>query len=191
MTLPTIDDYPARFRFRFCPLCAAALERQHHAGRERLRCPNDGWTFYPSANLAATVVVEYDGGVVMLRRAIPPDVGIWHLPIGHLEFGEPPEIAASREVLEETGLVIDTPVFTGIEWSRSYDDWRMFYVVFCYHARAVGGSLHTDSENDAIKVFAPDALPALVWTSQQRALRAWQEWKSGQTSDHKTEKEQQ
>ena len=88
--LPEIDDYPARLRFRFCPLCASPLERRLIAGRARLVCPADGWTHYPAPNLAATVVVEHGGGVVLLRRAIPPDVGIWHLPIGHLEFGESP-----------------------------------------------------------------------------------------------------
>ena len=98
MNLPSIDDYPARLRFRFCPLCATPLERRIDAGRERLVCPADGWTHYPTPNLAATVVVEHAGGVVLLRRAIEPDAGIWHLPIGHLEFGEPPEAAALREI---------------------------------------------------------------------------------------------
>ncbi len=179
MPLPEIDEYPAPFRLRFCPLCATPLGRRAQAGRVRLVCPNDGWTFYPTPNLAATVVVEHASGIVLLRRAIPPDAGIWHLPIGHLEFGEPPVDGALREATEETGLVVGEPVFLDFEHSRSYGDPAMFYVVFCYRARAMGGEPRTNEENSELRVFPPDALPALKWTSQQRAIAAWRAWREG------------
>ena len=180
MPLPEIDDYPARLRFRFCPLCATPLERRLRDERERLVCPADGWTFYPTPNLAATVVVEHMGGVVLLRRAIAPDAGIWHLPIGHLEFGEPPAAGALRETAEETGLELDDPVFLDFEHSPSYGDPALFYLVFCYRARAVGGELRANYENAEVRVFAPDELPELKWTSQRRALAAWRAWRAGQ-----------
>jgi ADP-ribose pyrophosphatase YjhB (NUDIX family) len=176
---PSIDDYPARLRYRYCPLCATPLERAKRDGHERLVCPRDGWVHYPAASLAATVVVEHGGGVVLLRRAIEPDVGIWHLPIGHLEFGEPPGDAARREALEETGLLLDEPVWLDFEHSRSYGDPRMFYLVFCYRARAVGGELRANAENSEARVLPLDALPELKWTSQRRALAAWRAWKAG------------
>jgi ADP-ribose pyrophosphatase YjhB (NUDIX family) len=179
MPLPEIDDYPAPYRFRFCPLCATPLERRMHAGRERLVCPRDDWTWYPPTNLAVTVVVEHAGGIVLLRRAIPPDAGIWHLPIGHLEFGEPPAAGALREASEETGLELDTPVFLDFEHSPAIGDPAMFYVVFCYRARAVGGELRAGEENSAIRVFPPEALPELKWSSQRRAVAAWRAWKEG------------
>ena len=177
MALPSIEAYPARLRYRFCPLCATPLEPRIHDGRERLVCPNDGWVHYPMPNLAATVVVEHGGGVVLLRRSIPPDAGIWHLPIGHLEFGEPPAAAAAREAHEETGLLLDAPVFLDFEHSPSYGDPAMFYIVFCFRAHAIGGELGANYENSAIRVFPPDALPELKWTSQRRALAAWRAWK--------------
>jgi ADP-ribose pyrophosphatase YjhB (NUDIX family) len=177
MTLPEIDDYPARLRYRFCPLCATPLERAERDGRERLVCPRDGWTHYPTPNLAATVVVEYEGGIVLLQRAIEPDVGIWHLPIGHLEFGEPPADGARREAAEETGLQLDEPVFLDFEHSPSYGDPKMFYIVFCYRARALGGEPRANEENSEIRVFPPDALPELKWSSQRRAVAAWRAWK--------------
>lgn len=176
MLLPEIDDYPARYQFRFCPLCATSLERRVGHGRMRLVCPKDNWTFFPNPNIAATVVVEYQGGIVLLRRAIPPDKGIWHLPIGHLEFGESPEQAALREASEETGLVIEDPFFLDFEHSPSYGDPAMFYIVFCYRARATGGELRVDHENSDIRVAPPEELPELKWTAQRRALAAWQVW---------------
>ena len=176
---PTIDDYPARLQYRFCPLCATQLVRAVSDDRERLVCPRDGWVHYPTPNLAATVVVEHAGGIVLLRRAIEPDVGIWHLPIGHLEFGEPPAQAARREAAEETGLLLDEPAFLDFEHSPSYGDPRMFYIVFCYRARAIGGELRANHENSEVRVCAPDDLPELKWTSQRRALAAWRVWRAG------------
>ena len=41
-SLPTIDDYPARLSFRFCPLCATPLVRRMSTEGERLVCPADG-----------------------------------------------------------------------------------------------------------------------------------------------------
>jgi ADP-ribose pyrophosphatase YjhB (NUDIX family) len=180
MPLPTIDDYPRRYHFRFCPLCAAPLERRPDHDRIRLTCPVDGWTFYPAPNLAATVVVEHESGVVLLKRAIEPDLGIWHLPIGHIEYGETPAAGALRETAEETGLMLDEPVFLDFEYGPSYEDRLMYYLVFCYRAKSVGGSLRLDHENSAVKVFAPDEMPELKWSSQRRALAAWRAWRAGQ-----------
>lgn len=177
--LPTIDEYPTRLRFRFCPLCATPLERRMEGGRARLVCPADGWVHYATPSLAATVVVEYDGGVVLLQRAIAPDAGIWHLPIGHVEYGEAPGEAARREVAEETGLQIDEPTLLDYEHSPSYADRLLLYIVFCFGARAIGGALRVDAENSIAAVCPPDSLPELKWTSQRRALAAWRAWRAG------------
>src|SRR5262249_30771337 len=119
------------------------------------------------------------GGIVVLRRAIPPDSGIWHLPIGHLEYGEPPADGALREAAEETGLELADPVFLDFEYSPSYGDAAMYYLGFCYRARAAGGELRVKYENEEVRVVPPDALPNLKWTSQQRALAAWRAWRAG------------
>ena len=177
--LPSIDEYPASLRFRFCPLCATPLQRSLHGELTRLVCPNDGWVHYPAPNLAATVVVEHDGGVVLLRRAIEPDAGIWHLPIGHLEYGETPGQAASREVAEETGLRIGDPVLLDYENSASPGDPLLLYIVFCFSARAIGGSLGVDAENSSVAVVAPEQVPTLKWSAQRRALAAWMAGRAG------------
>lgn len=175
--LPAIDDYPARLAFRFCPLCATPLVRRMGAEGERLACPIDGWTHYPMPYLAATVVVELGGGLILLRRAIAPDAGIWHLPIGHIEFGESPAAPALREAGEETGLQLDVPVFLDFEYTPAIGDPAMYYLIFCYRANAVGGELRVDAENSEARVFPPDALPELKWSSQRRAVAAWKAWK--------------
>ena len=49
-------------------------------------------------------------GLLVLKRAIEPNLGDWSLPGGFMEDnGESAETAALRELYEETGLIVDTP----------------------------------------------------------------------------------
>lgn len=171
--IPTIDDYPDRYQFRFCPRCATPLAVVELHGMDRQRCPACGWVHFPLPNMAATVVIAYQGGIVLVQRDIEPDRGIWHLPIGHVEYGEEPADAALREGEEETGLKLAEPRFLSYTHGPSYGDPRLFYVVLGFAARAVGGALTGSDEGRATWVCPLDQLPALKWTSQQEAVAAY------------------
>lgn len=55
--------------------------------------------------IAATIAVVIRGGEVLLvRRANPPDAGLWGFPGGKIEYGERLIQAALRELKEETGI---------------------------------------------------------------------------------------
>jgi len=58
---------------------------------------------------AVLAVVLRDGHVLLVRRANPPDQGLWGLPGGRMEMGETHLEAALRELEEETGLQADAP----------------------------------------------------------------------------------
>lgn len=49
-------------------------------------------------------VVSLADRVLLVRRANPPDAGLWGFPGGHIEPGEPMRDAALRELHEETGV---------------------------------------------------------------------------------------
>lgn len=173
MNLPTIADYPERYQFRYCPRCATELEEVELYDMQRQRCPGCGWVHFPLPNLAATVVIEYQGGIVLVQRDIDPDRGMWHLPIGHAEFGEDPATTAIREGQEETGLLLAEPRFLSYTYGPSYGDPRMFYLVLGFAARAVGGALTGSAEGRNTLVLPLDELPPLKWTSQQDAIEAY------------------
>jgi mutator protein MutT len=68
--------------------------------------PNPTAEHVPSRPIAAVLAVVVRGEeIILVRRANPPDVGRWGFPGGKIEFGEPIEQAAVRELYEETHVV--------------------------------------------------------------------------------------
>jgi ADP-ribose pyrophosphatase YjhB (NUDIX family) len=70
-------------------------------------CAGCGEITYQNPTPVAVVLVPVDGGLLTVRRAIPPHVGALALPGGYVNLGETWQEAGAREVLEETGVVID------------------------------------------------------------------------------------
>jgi len=83
------------------------------------------------------VIVRRDGRVLLGRRSGAHGADTWALPGGHLEFGETVEHCAAREVLEETGLVIDA-VMPGPYTSDVFADEGRHYVTLFVVARSRG-----------------------------------------------------
>ena len=54
---------------------------------------------------AVLAVVRRGDHVLLVRRANPPDQGLWGFPGGHIGWAETLFAAAERELREETGLV--------------------------------------------------------------------------------------
>ena len=59
----------------------------------------------PIVGVGAVILV--DGKVVLIKRRFEPLAGQWSLPGGTLEVGESLEAGTAREILEETGLVVE------------------------------------------------------------------------------------
>jgi ADP-ribose pyrophosphatase YjhB (NUDIX family) len=80
--------------------------KSHHNGAMANRpCTHCGRWNNP-APVAVLVVPVEAGGVLLIRRNIPP-VGRLALPGGFIDFGETWQQAGARELREEAGLVID------------------------------------------------------------------------------------
>ncbi|MCK8679139.1 NUDIX hydrolase [Streptomyces lichenis] len=62
----------------------------------------------PATPVIDTHVILRDGDRVLLsRRGGTYGYGRWHAPSGKLDAGEPLTVGAARELMEETGVVVD------------------------------------------------------------------------------------
>ncbi len=153
----------------FCQACGARLERRESFGRLRPVCPSCGRVHFSDPKVAAAVLVEQDGGVLLVRRMNVPQQGKWTLPAGFVEADENPELAAVRECLEETGLHVRITglldVLFGIEHPRGAS------IVILYRGEVLGGSLSAKDDADAVGFFKPDELPPLAFEATRKAVR--------------------
>ncbi|MDQ2050610.1 NUDIX hydrolase [Natronolimnohabitans sp. A-GB9] len=95
----------------FCPHCGDPLESITADGREREHCPSCEDVIWhnpvPCASVAVVDRSRPDPAVLCVERGVPPGIGEWTLPGGHMEVGEEPAVAAVRELEEETGVALD------------------------------------------------------------------------------------
>lgn len=70
-------------------------------------CATCGKSTFRNPLPVAVMVIPVANGLLAVRRSIPPHVGKFALPGGYISYDETWQVAAVREVMEETGLVID------------------------------------------------------------------------------------
>ncbi len=142
--------------YKFCPQCGGVLEKRLlKAGEpERLVCRACGFVFYIDPKLATIALVPMDGGVVLVRRGIDPGYGLWVVPGGFVDVGEPVEEAVVRETLEETHLEVRVVRLFNV---YSYRDSPT--VVVAYLTEYLAGELTAGDESLEARVFGPGEIP--------------------------------
>eukprot|EP00898_Chlorokybus_atmophyticus_P003878 jgi/Chlat1/4491/Chrsp29S04573 len=88
---------------RFCSACGAATELAIPQDEHNWRavCTGCGRIHYQNPKMVVGCIVETEGKVLLVRRAIEPCYGMWTLPAGYMELHESSAEGAARETLEE------------------------------------------------------------------------------------------
>ncbi len=94
---------------KFCSECGAPLAVRIPPGEDRERhvCDVCGTIHYQNPKIIAGCIPEWEGKILLCRRAIEPRKGLWTLPAGFMELGETLEQAAARETLEEARAQVE------------------------------------------------------------------------------------
>src|SRR5215469_1164476 len=109
---------------------------------------------FPSVPLVGVgAVVVHESRVLLVRRGREPLKGEWSLPGGLLEVGEALTAGVAREVLEETGLIVEPVELIELldRIHREDDRVRYHYVIADYLCRVTGGTLLAASDADAVR----------------------------------------
>jgi len=155
----------------FCPRCGTQVNLEERFGQVRPVCPGCGWIFFADPKVAAAVLVERRGEILLVRRVNQPYRGDWSLPAGFIDAGEDPAEAAARECLEETGLSVRITGLLDVIADREHPRGADF--VLYYRAEVLSGKLHPADDADAAAFFAPDRLPPIAFKATHTFLERW------------------
>ncbi len=153
---------------RFCPRCGAEVIQSERFGRERPVCPRCEWVHFDDPKVAAAVLVEQDGRVLLVRRVNEPFRGRWTLPAGFVDAGEDPAEAAARECREETGLTVRITRVLDVVAGREHPRGADFVIV--YAGELLEGDLAAGDDADLAEWFKRDALPPLAFHATEVVL---------------------
>ena len=127
----------------------------------------DPRTYPPRPFLAVSAAIVSDGKVLAVRRARKPALALYTMPGGVVEAGETLFEAVTREVREETALIIEPVALAGHREAIMRDkEGRVerHFVIMCFAARLIGGDILLNDELDDVRWLAPSELAGLKTT---------------------------
>jgi ADP-ribose pyrophosphatase YjhB (NUDIX family) len=124
---------------------------------------------WANPKVAAGVVAQRDGRILLVRRNHEPMLGRWSFPSGFVDAGEVVEAAAAREAFEEAGVHVRIDGLLGV-YSTAGNP-----VVFVAYAATVldGEEPAAGEEAYEVGLFPLDTLPDLAFPHDPAILAAW------------------
>jgi 8-oxo-dGTP diphosphatase len=155
----------------YCPICGHKLGLREEGGRTRPACSNCGYVHYRNPVPGVGLLIEMEGGVVLIQRGHAPHQGEWTLPSGFIEADESAEEAAVREAEEETGLKIELVELAGI---NSFPEGPPTSgIIIFFRARPIGGQLQAGDDASSVRVFTADEMPRLPFRTHREIMAWW------------------
>jgi len=141
---------------RFCTYCGQPTITAVPAGDTRPRrvCPACHAVHYENPLIVVGCVPEFEGRILICRRAIEPRRGYWTVPAGFMENDETLEDGAARECLEEAEAQVDIGSLLALV---NVPEARQVHVFF--RARMSSASCGAGEESLEARLFDTAAIP--------------------------------
>ncbi|OGA21429.1 MAG: ADP-ribose pyrophosphatase [Betaproteobacteria bacterium RIFCSPLOWO2_02_FULL_67_19] len=157
---------------KFCSNCAAPVVKRVPPGDSLPRwvCDQCGEIHYENPRLVVGSLPEWDGRLLLCRRAIEPRYGYWTLPAGFMENAETVGEGALRETVEEAGARVELgAAFSMISVPRV----NQVHVFFL--ARVLDLKLKPGAETLEIRLFEESEIPwpEIAFRTVGMTLRHW------------------
>ncbi len=131
-------------------------------------CSDCGRVIYSDPKVAVAAIIPLDDGIVLLKRAIQPNIGKWSFPSGYVNRGEKLELALEREVLEECGLIVSADRLLGV-----YSHTGSPVLLVVYEAKVQGGKLIAGDETSDAGIFPISSLPQMAFSHDGDIIKDW------------------
>ena len=158
---------------KFCSNCgSSSLEQRIPVGDTHRRwvCPDCGTIHYQNPKIVVGCLPDWEGRVLLCRRAIDPRRGLWTLPAGFLENGETLPAGAARETVEEAQASVEVgELYTVI----SLPHISQIYVMF--RARLLDLAFGPGPESLEVRLFDEAEIPwnEIAFRTIARTLRLY------------------
>lgn len=141
---------------KFCSQCGAPVELREIPNDTRSRhvCTVCGEVHYQNPKMIVGAIPDWEGKILLCRRAIEPRQGLWTLPAGFMENGETTVEAAMRETLEEANAQVEV--------GELYSLYNLPYinqVNLLFRARLLNLDFSPGAESLEVKLFSEPEMP--------------------------------
>jgi ADP-ribose pyrophosphatase YjhB (NUDIX family) len=158
----------------FCSECGSRVARRIPPGDHlpRYVCDACGTIHYQNPRLITGVVPEYEGRILLCRRAIEPRRGYWTFPAGFMENGETLQQGAAREAQEEALADVEIGSLLSVVHVLSAHQVHVFF-----RGKLRSPSFGVGPESLEVKLVAPEEIPwpEIAFASTEFALRRYLE----------------
>lgn len=159
---------------QYCSACSQPVTHTVPAGDNRSRavCTSCGTVHYENPKVVAGCVPEYEGQILLCRRAIEPRHGFWTVPAGFMEIGESLAEAARRETWEEALAQVEIgPLFAAVDVIHA----AQLHVFFT--GKLLRPEFGAGTESIETRLFRPEEIPwsELAFPSIRIALEQYLE----------------
>ena len=165
-----MNERPLGQHISYCQKCGDSVRVEIPTGDNKLRyvCTECGAVLYENPKLVVGCVTEYEGKILLCKRAIEPRLGYWTVPAGFMELGETQAQAAARETLEEACARVTLGSLLAI-----VDVIEAGQVHVFFRGTLDDGVYATGDESLDARLYAPDEIPwdEIAFASGRIALK--------------------